>query len=679
MVSILKYIKKAIKQCDCFGTFVTFRINRDNELKSLFGGCSTIIYSLIAIIYISYMSYHFISRKNIEFINAYRIVESEPFINLTDIGFNFAFGLESADSEHPYVEGDIKYFNYSVFLIEWIGEEKIIKNKIPIKSCSKEDFHHLIDGTFKKSDLDKLICPDWNGINFTLEGTYMDYYYKYIVIQIGFTDYALNNLDNTKQLFINNNFEMAFFFLNNAIDYDNHSKPMPLFLGHLFRTMDFNYQKTTEVLFSPVEFYNDENIIIDNPTLSKGLAIDSYTDSFRNSDRYLKESLVNQFLLKTSSKIIELKRSYEKLPIFIADLTGILEDILIFLLITVNIIERIAIDHKLISKMLKFKGSKYYDIDYLIKSFNKEKINSTVMKIINKQNLDIIKNGKGGLKSSRKSIISLLDNKQNEKKIKNVSFLEFPGKKNNYVSNSESKFKSSTTMDFHIKEDKRTENNIEVQTIQKDGINLLNHSIKKSHNNSFSIESISSISDVTHDIRNKIEHTNSNTERIFTSATILPNITNAKINNINNNLKKKNYVKVGICRTICAKIFFWACDSLKKTKVGINKAEDRVHYYLDVFNYIKKMQEIDLLTYCLLDNDQYKLFEYLSKPPVKFEDDNSNIYNEFLDRQVTYKAIGKKEIDQLYKSYNNIRNKDELLFEDLKLLRLVNAEVKFLS
>ena len=671
MSAILKCFKKVIKECDCFGTFVTFRINKDNELKSVFGGCSTILYSIIAILYISYMSYHFIQRKNIEFINAYRIVESEPFINLTDIGFNFAFGLESADHENPYVEGDIKYFNYSVFLIEWIGEEKIVKTKIPTKSCTKEDFHHLIDGSFKKSDLDKLFCPDWTGINYTLEGTYMDYYYKYIMIQIGLTEYALNNLELTKNLFITNPFEMAFFFLDNAIDYDNHSKPMPLYLNHLFRTMDFNYQKTTEVLISPVEFYNDENIIIDNPSLTRGLTIDSFTDFFRNSDRNVKgESLVNQFLLKTSSKIIELKRIYEKLPLFIADLTGILEDILIFLLITVNIIERIAIDHKLISKMLKFRGSKYYDIDYLIKTFNKDKINSNIMKIINKQNLDIVKNGKGGIKSNRRSILTLLDNnKLNEKK---VSFFDTSKKKNNYVNTSENK---NIKYEYH---DKKTDNNIEVQPTERDGINLLNHSMKKSNNNSFSIESISSISDVTHDIRNKDEHFTVNTERTFAISKSLTNLSNENV--VQKITKKKNnYVRVGICKTICAKLCFWANDNLKMTKYGIKKAEDRVHYYLDVFNYIKKMQEIDLLTYCFLDHDQYKLFEYLSKPPVKFEDDNSNIYNEFLNRQVTYQSIDKKKIDLLFKSYNNIRKKDDLLFEDIKLLRLVNAEVKFLN
>ena len=202
--------------------------------------------------------------------------------------------------------------------------------------------------------------------------------------------------------------------------------------------------------------------------------------------------------------------------------------------------------------------------------------------------------------------------------------------------------------------------------------------MKKSNNNSFSIESISSISDVTHDIRNKDEHFTVNTERTFAISKSLTNLSNENV--VQKITKKKNnYVRVGICKTICAKLCFWANDNLKMTKYGIKKAEDRVHYYLDVFNYIKKMQEIDLLTYCFLDHDQYKLFEYLSKPPVKFEDDNSNIYNKFLNRQVTYQSIDKKKIDLLFKSYNNIRKKDDLLFEDLKLLRLVNAEVNFLS
>ena len=50
------------------------------------------------------MSYRFIARKELSFINAYRIVESEPFLSLTETKFNFAFGIESKDTENPYVE-----------------------------------------------------------------------------------------------------------------------------------------------------------------------------------------------------------------------------------------------------------------------------------------------------------------------------------------------------------------------------------------------------------------------------------------------------------------------------------------------------------------------------------------------------------------------------------------------
>jgi hypothetical protein len=40
---------------------------------------------------------------------------------------------------------------------------------------------------------------------------------------------------------------------------------------------------------------------------------------------------------------------------------------------------------------------------------------------------------------------------------------------------------------------------------------------------------------------------------------------------------------------------------MKRRKNIILKGEERVHYYLNVFNYIKKMKEIDLLNYSFFD------------------------------------------------------------------------------
>ena len=83
-----------IKECDCFGTFITFRIYDDIEYKSLAGGISTILFTLMAGIYIAYMSYRFLWRKEYSFIYTTKLQDSRPFINLTDVGFNLAFGIQ---------------------------------------------------------------------------------------------------------------------------------------------------------------------------------------------------------------------------------------------------------------------------------------------------------------------------------------------------------------------------------------------------------------------------------------------------------------------------------------------------------------------------------------------------------------------------------------------------------
>lgn len=46
---------------------------------------------------------------------------------------------------------------------------------------------------------------------------------------------------------------------------------------------------------------------------------------------------------------------------------------------------------------------------------------------------------------------------------------------------------------------------------------------------------------------------------------------------------------------------------------------------------------------------------------------------------ILLKVLEKKKIDSVYNSYNKIRKKEDVTFEDLKLLRLINAEVEYLS
>lgn len=72
----------------------------------------------------------------------------------------------------------------------------------------------------------------------------------------------------------------------------------------------------------------------------------------------------------SSTKVIQLSRKYQKFPSFIAELTSILQEILLLFVFFVNLYERKAIEHLLIPKMFKLKGTKNYNTLYLINKFS---------------------------------------------------------------------------------------------------------------------------------------------------------------------------------------------------------------------------------------------------------------------------------------------------------------------
>ena len=152
------------------------------------------------------------------------------------------------------------------------------------------------------------------------------------------------------------------------------------------------------------------------------------------------------------------------------------------------------------------------------------------------------------------------------------------------------------------------------------------------------------------------------------------NLSKKKNEKNNENFDLKNLKMIDI---LTSKIFSCFSKKLKMKNFLFEKCKQKMYYYLDIFVYIKKIQEIDLIKYCLLDNDQLILFNYLSSPPIKFNKKQKGLYKEFENLQTNYKFLDKREIDKLIGIYKKISNKNQLNFEDIKLLRLVNAEIDF--
>ena len=101
-----------------------------------------------------------------------------------------------------------------------------------------------------------------------------------------------------------------------------------------------------------------------------------------------------------------------------------------------------------------------------------------------------------------------------------------------------------------------------------------------------------------------------------------------------------------------------------------------MEYYLDIITYVKKMQEIDILKYLLLNKDQVNLFNFLTRPTVSMlYSDSDDIYQSIQKRENKTK-ITSREIEEIVQSYNTIKNNNDDL--NKKLFYLFDYEVDHL-
>ena len=666
-----KFIKRIIKSCDIFGILIAFKIKNEDQYQSIHGGIASIIFIMFTLFYILYQGIPFVTRKNLEFIFSNKILDSKPSINLIDAHFYFGFGLRYQYNSSPAIDDSKKYFNYSILLTELDDGANNKQNlHLGIKKCTKSDFLNDVNSTFEQNEINEMFCPILNDtFNYSIEGLFTDDYIKYIQLEIRLTEYGMNNFEEVRRFMQKTPIEMSIYFLDTGIDYQNKSNPLPLYINYLYRGLDLIFSKTTEIFLSTIEFSNDENFIINNPKKS----IDGMLDRSEDSFHYIlsridsQNNLVGKFIIKASPKVVVLERKYQKFPSFIAETSSMIENAYVLLSFVLHIVEKEVVQNKLIHKMLKMKGSKNYDIKYFFTVFEKNNVNNNIMKLINQKNLLIKKTTIGGVDSNDKNTKMLI--KENKKE---------NNKENNLYDDKIIK----GTKNINIK------NNNFINSFEREEINL-EYQEKKINNNKKVSQSISISSIPSQEIEewNNTDNNNKNiTNEIFdTKNTIMTPETNfykVKTKSMLDRIEAEKDFPLFTIYSNFFSYFCYHCSKYQKRKYElIINAKKKINYYLEIFNYIKAMHEIDLFKYCLLDKEQFIIFDYLSRPPYKVDgkENDDLIYHEFEKEQNAFSKIGKNEIDKICNAYNIIRNKEDITFEDLKLLRLINAEIDYLS
>ena len=627
-----KNAKNIIRELDYFGTIVSFRLGEDLKYKSLIGGTCTIIYIIIALIYILYMLIPFLKRKEINFTFSNKIISKNPYVNLSSTNINFAFGALFSSDQASAIQNTTKYFDYKINIIEWVGIDDFFEKEIFFNFCNQSDYPSSLYDQFEVNELNELYCllinkNNINYLNYSLDGLYTDDYFKFITIDFFLSEYGKNNFDEVKIYLRENPLLMSLFFVDTAIDYENRHVPLPVYINYITRDIDFDYTKKSEIFFSSLEFINDDNFFFNKESLTKNVMFDRCEDSFRFIQDRNEEENYNLFHIeiKVSPKVTTLKRKYQKLPEFVASLSGLLSFLLVFIFVCCNLIERKAINQELIHRMLKFRGNKNININYLIDRFkNLKYTNEFEQNEFLKKKIDEKKNDHNSKENMNEKIIKLFSN-MNVESIPNI-------KKNT----EETKETSKKEKEYFY-----TSNSTKSLSPKKKKKNSVN--------------------------REKTQFIKS--ENIFI--------------NQNTNLKPKNEVvlkKLNMIEIICNFFCFCCSPRLKKNRLLLAQAENKINYYMDIHTYIRTVQEFELLKDIFFDKKSLTLFHFLSKCSVKIINNNLVFLRHFENELKSNSIFKEIEIDKLYYSYQKmIFDKSNLGKEKLKLLDFLKNEINFLE
>ncbi len=140
-----------------------------------------------------------------------------------------------------------------------------------------------------------------------------------------------------------------------------------------------------------------------------------------------------------------------------------------------------------------------------------------------------------------------------------------------------------------------------------------------------------------------------------------------------------NYEKLSFCQLICSKYCsFWTKKTRARRKT-LAKAIKKVTNYLDVYKYIMRMQDIDMMKSFLFDGDKKLLFDFASKPSFKmnFNMEEEESAKDVGDSDSNKREYNKKEIEKIYNAYGQIKKKKTLSLGTKKLLKIIDDEVNF--
>lgn len=124
--------------------------------------------------------------------------------------------------------------------------------------------------------------------------------------------------------------------------------------------------------------------------------------------------------------------------------------------------------------------------------------------------------------------------------------------------------------------------------------------------------------------------------------------------------------------------FLFCCRSFKKKRTIFKNAEEKFNYNIDLVTFMRKMQEVEILKYLVLDKNTLQLMNFISKPCIamtnnQIEDEE---YQEFFSNIEDNNNMSTENIDNVKRSYDNLVAKSQRSYAEERIMRLFDMQIQ---
>ena len=537
-------------------------------------------------------------------------------INFLNYSLTHAFGIKCSGPD-SIIEND--YFTIEANQVILTQKEGIVnyeKNSLNFDFCTKEDFYNKFNESVDEYGLNLRYCFTNN--NLTIQGLYTEDIYQYIELTA-----IMKKTDNYSiyyDLLTRNDCTFQLYHTDYGVNVKDYKNPIQPFLRQEFLKLSPITFNKMEVYYLTEMFSSYENYLFDNyhTKYFAGFSMFTLFDLYKGLDRFEKlpqdYDKVAKYFIRVDSGENVVIRKYMKFSEFLANVSSVISELLLFIYIIMNRINTFYSKENLMTHIFQFRDSKKEQNKKLIKKLKQNFAYETYVqthKNVKIYDKDIIEEFEKGKKNSSTQIIKIKksinnDIKKNERKV--------------FISN----------------------NNISYTNEE-----ILNNQFPISHHNMLT--------------KNK-NNNNLLNKKIF-------------VNRFFSHYEKINF-KYNLFE-ILIYLFcpFLAWKQLRIKNILFKKGESEFYLKTDIFSFIKNMQAIEVLAKVILEPSQTRMIKFLSKPIISLSTPIKQ-YNKVKWNLNEDNNISESEIDDFCEEFKQLKTNIKKNNIEKRLFNMVNTEIE---